>query len=117
MAKNGLDVKLSGASGGASDEFGKGIVGKPEEQKALQNKNGGIGTDETLAYGGGYFRNESAGLEDGVSARETVDPSDVEPEYNYAVDAFTGNATERKVGRVNNQSAKGKGKTFEIGEM
>jgi hypothetical protein len=103
----------SGRSG-----FGKGIIGKPSEQEAEQAKNGGIGTEKTLNYGGGTFEQEAAGLQNGVNVREAIDPSWAEPEYNYEVDEFTGNAVERKVGRVNNHSATGKaGKKFEIGEM
>lgn len=108
------------ASGGArSDESGKGIVGKPSETDSIREdgNQGGLG-DKTLNYGGGHFQEEKAGLEDGVSARETVNPDEVEPEYNYSVDPFTGNAPERKVGRVNNHSVSGKaGKKFELGEM
>jgi hypothetical protein len=116
--KNGRDV-LYASGKERGDEFGKGTVGKPSETEALAKggNQGGMG-DETLNYGGGHFEQEKAGLEDGVSARETIDLDTSEPEYNYAVDSFTGNAPERKVGRANNQSVSGKaGKKFEIGEM
>lgn len=97
--------------------FGKGTVGKPSETDAERSPNqGGLG-EKTLNYGGGHFMTESAGLPDGVSLRETVNPDEVEPEYNYEVDALTGNAPERKVGRANNHNVSGKGKSFVLGEM
>ena len=120
MAKG---TKILHASGSArSDEVGKGIVGKPSETEGLMNdpspgsasKNGG---EESLNYGGGYFVTETAGLVDGVNKRETLNIDDSEPQYDYDVDSFTGNAPERKVGRVNNQSCSGKGKKFSIGEF
>jgi len=114
MAKGTQILHASGAA--RSDESGKGIVGKHSETDALRNKPSPSG-DETLNYGGGHFETEKAGLEDGVSLRETVNPDEVEPEYDYTVDAFTGNAPERKVGRVNNKSVSGKGKKFSIGEF
>ena len=101
------------------DEFGKGTVGAPSELDGLREdgNQGGLG-DQTLLYGGGYFENEKAGLEDGVSIRSTMDADKTEPNYNYDIDPLTGNAPERKVGRANNYSVKGKrGNDFEIGEM
>jgi hypothetical protein len=101
------------------DEFGMGTTGKPEELAAMtEGKNqDGMG-DETLLYGGGYFEREKAGLEDGISLRETVDADATEPNYNYDVDPLTGNAPERKIGRLNNYTVKGKhNNTFMIGEM
>lgn len=99
--------------------FAKGTVGNPTEtESAAMNKNQGPLGDKTLNYGGGHFMSESAGLVDGVSLRETVNPDDVEPEYLYTVDPLTGNAVERKVGRVNNHTVSGKaGKSFVLGEM
>lgn len=116
MAK-GTEI-LHASGGSRHDSEGEGIVGKPSQTDAIREdgNQGGLG-DETLNYGGGHFKEESAGLEDGVSARETINPDDVEPKYNYDVDSFTGNAPERKVGRVNNESVSGKGKKFELGEM
>lgn len=98
--------------------FANGTVGKPSETESQRSggNQGGMG-EKTLNYGGGHFMSESAGLVDGVSLRETVNPDDVEPEYNYAVDPLTGNAPERKVGRKNNHSVSGKGKSFVLGEM
>lgn len=112
--KNGRDVLYASGSE-RGDTFGKGTTGKPSETDAIRNKDS-LG-DETLNYGGGHFEQESAGLEDGVSLRETCDPDESEPEYNYDVDSFTGNAPERKVGRVNNKSVSGKGKKFDLGEF
>jgi len=120
MSKTGLDVKLHGgrASGGNDDEFAKGIVAKPSEQEAIQKENElGLGKT-TFIYGGGYFVKESAGLVDGVSARMELNQDSSEPTYNYDVDPMTGNAPERKVGRVNNEEVPGKrGNTFSIGEV
>ena len=120
MAKNGRDVKMEGAAAlrGASDEFAKGIVGKPSETDSIRKEEEvGLG-ETTLLYGGGFFERESAGLEDGVSVRETVNPDEAEPNYDYEVDEFTGNATERKEGRTNNYSVTGKrGNKFSVGEM
>jgi hypothetical protein len=105
------------------DEFAKGIVGKPEETEALadgKNQEGmdGEGGEETLLYGGGYFETEKAGLQDGVSLRETVNADSIEPNYNYDIDPLTGNAPERKVGRSNNYVVSGKrSNKFLIGEM
>ena len=117
-AKNGRDV-ISGGARDGSGEFGKGIIGKLSETESEQTGGNQAGLGEkTLNYGGGHFEEESVGLEDGVSARETVDPDYAEPNYNYDVDSFTGNAVERKEGRTNNHDVKGKaGKTFLIGEM
>ena len=101
------------------DEFSKGTVGAPKELDGIQaGKNqDGMG-DETLLYGGGYFEREKAGLEDGISLRETVEPDATEPNYNYDVDPLTGSAPERKIGRLNNYTVGGKrGNTFLIGEM
>jgi hypothetical protein len=101
------------------DEFAKGSVGSPQELDGIQaGKNqDGMG-DETLLYGGGYFEREKAGLEDGVSLRETVEPDSTEPNYNYDIDPLTGSAPERKIGRLNNYTVSGKrGNTFLIGEM
>jgi len=116
MAKSGRDVITKGLRGG--DGFGEGIVGKPSQTDAIREdgNQGGLG-DKTLNYGGGRFEEESAGLLDGVSLRETVDVDSVEPNYNYEVDSFTGNAPERKEGRTNNHSVTHFGKKFEIGEM
>ena len=105
------------------DEFGKGIVGMPKETEGLAeggNQEGmdGVGGEETLLYGGGYFEREKAGLEDGVSLRETMNADSIEPNYNYDIDPMTGNAPERKVGRTNNYVVSGKRKNkFLIGEM
>jgi hypothetical protein len=105
------------------DEFGKGIVGMPKETEGLAeggNQEGmdGAGGEETLLYGGGYFEREKAGLEDGVSLRETMNADSIEPNYNYDIDPMTGNAPERKVGRTNNYVVQGKRKNkFLIGEM
>lgn len=119
MAKGrtGLDVIMQ-TKGGNDDEFAKGDVGKPEQQEDIQ-KEGEMSLGETtLLYGGGLFETEKEGLEDGISAHEVVNLDDVEPEYNYAVDPMTGNAVERKVGRANNHTVKGKrGNSFSIGEM
>lgn len=101
------------------DTFAKGIVGKRSETdaQAAGGNQGGLG-QKTLNYGGGHFNTEAVGLADGVSLRETVNPDEVEPEYNYAVDPTTGNAPERKVGRANNHNVSGKaGKSFVLGEM
>lgn len=115
--KNGRDVLYASGSE-RGDGFGKGTIGKPSETDSIREDGNqdGMG-DKTLNYGGGHFEEEKAGLEDGVSLRETCDPDEVEPEYSYDVDSFTGNATERKVGRVNNKTVSGKGKKFELGEM
>src|ERR1700683_1218710 len=105
------------------DEFGKGIVGMPKETEGLaeggkQEGMAGVGGEETLLYGGGYFEREKAGLEDGVSLRETMNADGIEPNYNYDIDPMTGNAPERKVGRTNNYVVSGKRKNkFLIGEM
>ena len=114
---SGLD-RITNPSGNA-DEFGMGTVGSNEELDKIQTGgNQDDMGDETLLYGGGYFENEKAGLEDGVSLRETVNPDVTEPNYNYDVDPLTGNAPERKVGRMNNYKVSGKrGNTFLIGEM
>ena len=102
-----------------ADEFGKGTVGAPDELDAIrEDGNQGDLGDQTLLYGGGYFEREKAGLEDGVSIRETMDADKTEPNYNYDIDPLTGNAPERKVGRANNYDVKGKrGNDFVIGEM
>ena len=102
-----------------ADEFAKGTVGAPKELDGVQSgKNqDGMG-DETLLYGGGYFEREKAGLEDGISLRETIEPDSTEPNYNYDVDPLTGSAPERKIGRLNNYTVGGKrGNKFLIGEM
>ena len=128
---NGSQVGSSGHGKGSSglervlapekndDEFGKGTVGAPAELDALrEDGNQGKLGDQTLLYGGGYFEREQAGLEDGVSVRETMDADKTEPNYNYDIDPLTGNAPERKIGRSNNYEVKGKrGNEFEIGEM
>lgn len=106
-------------SEGNADEFAKGTVAKPSELEAIREdgNQGGLG-EKTLLYGGGYFERESAGLEDGVSVRETLDPNAAEPNYNYDIDPLTGSAPERKIGRTNNYEVSGKrGNRFEIGEM
>jgi hypothetical protein len=97
----------------------KGIVGAPAEtDKERNDGNQDSMGDETLLYGGGYFEREKAGLEDGISIRETMDADKTEPNYNYDIDPLTGNAPERKVGRSNNYDVTGKrGNKFEIGEM
>jgi len=116
------------ASGSArSDTAGQGIVGSKGDTNSERNKpaigggsganEAGAGGQETLNYGGGYFVTETAGLVDGVNKREALSIDDAEPEYDYTVDSFTGNAPERKVGRVNNQNVSGKGKKFTIGEF
>ena len=105
--------------GGNADEFGMGIIGANKEMDKLQTggNQDGLG-DETLLYGGGYFEKEKAGLEDGVSLREEINPDVSEPNYNYDVDPLTGNAPERKVGRANNYTVGGKrGNKFLVGEM
>src|SRR5271170_3995854 len=98
---SGLDRILSPEKN--DDEFAKGTVGAPKELDEIREgpNQGGMG-DETLLYGGGYFEREKAGLEDGVSLRETIDADMTEPNYNYDVDPMTGSAPERKIGRVNN---------------
>lgn len=101
------------------DEFAKGTVGAPDELDAIREDGNqdGMG-EETLLYGGGYFEREKAGLEDGISLRETMDSDKTEPNYNYDIDPLTGSAPERKVGRANNYEVGGKrGNTFLIGEM
>jgi len=101
------------------DEFAKGTVAAPDELAEIREDGNqdGMG-EETLLYGGGYFEREKAGLEDGISLRETMDSDKTEPNYNYDVDPLTGNAPERKVGRANNYEVGGKrGNTFLIGEM
>lgn len=128
---NGSQVGHSGHGKGSSgldrvlapekndDEFGKGTVGAPAELNAIREDGNqkGLG-DTTLLYGGGYFEREKAGLEDGVSVRETMDADKTEPNYNYDIDPLTGNAPERKVGRSNNYNVTGKrNNEFEIGEM
>lgn len=115
--KNGKDVLFASGSE-RGDTFGKGTVGKPSETDSIREDGNqdGLG-DKTLNYGGGHFETESAGLVEGLSAHEVINPDDVEPEYNYEVDSFTGNAVERKVGRANNETVSGKGKKFELGEM
>ncbi len=101
------------------DEFAKGTVAAPDELAEIREDGNQAGMgEETLLYGGGYFERESAGLEDGVSARETMNADSTEPNYNYDIDPLTGSAPERKVGRANNYEVGGKrGNTFLIGEM
>lgn len=101
------------------DTFGKGTVGKPEELDAIrEDGNQGDMGEKTLNYGGGYFEREKAGLEDGVSIRDTINAEATEPNYNYDIDPLSGNAPERKIGRTNNYEVSGKrGLKFEIGEM
>lgn len=102
-----------------ADEFAKGTVGKPDELDAIRDDGdqGDMG-EETLLYGGGYFEREKAGLEDGISLRDTMDPDSTEPNYNYDIDPLTGSAPERKIGRTNNYEVAGKrGNKFLIGEM
>jgi hypothetical protein len=114
---SGLDRILSPEKN--ADEFGKGTVGAPDELDGLREDGNqdGLG-DQTLLYGGGYFEREKAGLEDGVSIRETMDADKTEPNYNYDIDPLTGNAPERKVGRANNYEVTGKrGNRFVVGEM
>lgn len=116
----GIKQVQSGKSGGGNvDEFAKGTVGAPDEVNAIrEGANQGGMKDQTLLYGGGYFERETAGLEDGISVRETMNADATEPNYNYDIDPLTGNAPERKVGRTNNYSVNGKrGNKFEIGEM
>jgi hypothetical protein len=101
------------------DEFAKGTVAAPDELAEIREDGNqkGLG-EETLLYGGGYFEREKAGLEDGISLRETMDSDKTEPNYNYDIDPLTGSAPERKVGRANNYEVGGKrGNTFLIGEM
>lgn len=101
------------------DEFGKGTVGAPDELDGIREDGNQMGMgDQTLLYGGGLFEREKAGLEDGISLRETMDADKTEPNYNYDIDPMTGNAPERKVGRANNYLVSGKrGNKFSIGEM
>lgn len=106
MAKTGLDVKMRGGN----DTFGRGSTGNPAETERDDDES------QQLSYGGGHFETEAAGVESGLSDRETLDVDESEPTYNYEVDSMTGNATERKVGREN-ETVKGKGKSFELGEM
>jgi hypothetical protein len=128
---NGSQVGHSGHGKGSSgldrvlapekndDEFGKGTIGAPSELDSIREDGNqdGLG-EETLLYGGGYFEREKAGLEDGVSVRETMDADKTEPNYNYDIDPLTGNAPERKVGRSNNYEVSGKrSNKFVIGEM
>lgn len=115
--KTGLARLLEPANN--DDEFGKGTVAKPEELDKIRQEQGGTDLGETtLIYGGGYFEKEKAGLEDGVSLRDTIDANSTEPNYNYDIDPLSGNAPERKVGRSNNYAVSGKrGNKFEIGEM
>jgi hypothetical protein len=115
--KGGLDRVMEPEKN--DDEFAKGSVGAPDELDAIrEDGNQGDMGDETLLYGGGYFEREKAGLEDGVSLRETIDADKTEPNYNYDIDPLTGSAPERKVGRENNYTVGGKrGNTFLIGEM
>lgn len=108
-SKSGLDVVEH--KGGNDDEVGEGIVGTHGQTDKLRDE------DQQLVYGGGHFEEEKAGLEDGVSLRETINPDDAEPNYDYDVDPMTGNAPERKEGRNNNETVKGKGKSFEMGEF
>jgi hypothetical protein len=107
------------SSYGRDGNFGRGTTGEPAEVHAEREggNQDGLG-DQTLLYGGGYFEREKAGLEDGVSVRETMDADKTEPNYNYDVDPLTGNAPERKVGRSNNYEVSGKrSNKFLIGEM
>ena len=114
--RTGRDVILEPEKN--NDEFAKGTVANPEELDKIREDGNqdGMG-EETLVYGDGYFEKEKPGLEDGVSLRETIDPDKTEPNYNYDIDPMTGSAPERKVGRTNNYTVKGKRDTFEIGEM
>lgn len=127
----GSEVGSKGHKGGSSglerilspekndDEFAKGTVAAPSELDAIREgpNQDGMG-EETLLYGGGYFEVEKAGLEDGVSVRETMDADKTEPNYNYDIDPMTGNAPERKVGRSNNYTVSGKRRNkFLVGEM
>ena len=114
---SGLDRILSPEKN--ADEFAKGTVAAPTELDEIrEGPNQGEMGDETLLYGGGYFEREKAGLEDGVSLRETIDADMTEPNYNYDVDPLTGSAPERKIGRVNNYTVGGKrGNTFLVGEF
>lgn len=95
-----MGVKVSG-----DDTFKAGKPGgepKPEAKK-------------TLSYNQGIMRKESAGLPDGISARENFNVDEVEPTYDYAVDGMTGNATERrKPTQDDAYSVSGKGKSFSI---
>lgn len=115
--KTGLARLLEPANN--DDTFGKGTVAKPQELDEIRQEQGGTDLGETtLIYGGGYFEKEKAGLEDGVSLRDTIDANSTEPNYNYDIDPLSGNAPERKVGRSNNYAVSGKrGNKFEIGEM
>ena len=128
----GSEIGSKGHSGAASgleriltpeknvDEFAKGTVASPSELDDIREDGNqeGMDGDRTLLYGGGLFEREKAGLEDGISVRETMDADSTEPNYNYDIDPLSGNAPERKVGRVNNYVVSGKrGNKFEIGEM
>lgn len=91
----------SGSGGFASGENG----GAPE---AAMTK--------TLSYGQGKFMTESAGLLDGVSVREGMNSDDSEPQYDYAKDPVTGNATERRAnGKTDVSAVSAKGKSFDLG--
>lgn len=102
------------------DEFAKGTVAAPSELDSIREDGNqeGMDGDRTLLYGGGLFEREKVGLEDGISARLTMDADSTEPNYNYDIDPLTGNAPERKIGRANNYVVTGKrGNKFAIGEM
>lgn len=72
--------------------------------------------EKTLSYGQGKFMTENAGVEYGLSERESMDPNDSEPPIDYAVDGMTGNATERRDRGSNDVvSVSGKGKNFDLG--
>lgn len=71
---------------------------------------------KTMSYGQGKFMTESAGLLDGVSVREGMNSDDSEPQYDYAKDPLTGNATERRAnGKTDVSACSGKGKSFDLG--
>lgn len=100
------------------DEFAKGSVAAPHELGGIrEGLNQGDMGERTLLFGGGYFERESEGLEDGISLRSTMNADATEPNYNYDIDPLTGSAPERKVGRTNNYTVKGKRASFLIGEM
>jgi hypothetical protein len=69
--------------------------------------------DSKLLIRNGIMRDESAGLEDGVSLRQDFGVAEVEPMYDYTADPLTGNATERKK-PCSEISVTSKGHTFEI---
>lgn len=68
----------------------------------------------TVANDTGVRSNESAGVVEGLSARQGFDSEEWGPTYNYDVDGLTGNANERPEYGTEVSSAKKNGKTFDI---